>query len=265
MNNDFIKLFGHQLLTSTLWLESDSDTKVVWITLLCWADCDGIIELTIPGLAHLAGVHIDKARAAVEKFLAPDTDSRNPMENGRRLLLVKGGWRLTTYDEYRHKLDAEEQREKTRIRVERHRAKRRNAGNAESPFVTASNADVTPSNDVTKSNDSNDNIEVEVEVDKEGSAARFALPDWIPKDVWRDYIDMRKRIRKPATERAMKLIVTELEKLRAAGENPKTVLERSILNSWTGVFSRKDNRKKSDDGAYQEIVIDKDGRPKYKA
>ncbi len=64
----------------------------------------------------------------------------------------------------------------------------------------------------------------------------FALPDWIPPQEWRAYLEMRQRIRKPATSHAMRLAVRTLEKLKANGDDPKAVLEQSILNSWQGLF-----------------------------
>lgn len=68
---------------------------------------------------------------------------------------------------------------------------------------------------------------------------KFQPPDWVPQDAWREFVKMRDRIRKPMTERAKELLVDELDKLRAAGNDPRTVLEQSIANSWQGVFPPK--------------------------
>jgi uncharacterized protein YdaU (DUF1376 family) len=70
-----------------------------------------------------------------------------------------------------------------------------------------------------------------------GSA--FAPPDWIPNDAWQGFEAMRTKIRKPMTDRARKLIVGELEKLRSRGEDPVAVLEQSERNSWQDVFPLK--------------------------
>ena len=64
----------------------------------------------------------------------------------------------------------------------------------------------------------------------------FVLPDWIPRADWDAWIEMRKAIRKTPTIHAMRLAVTELQKLRDSGDDPGAVLRRSILNSWAGVF-----------------------------
>lgn len=68
------------------------------------------------------------------------------------------------------------------------------------------------------------------------------LPDWIPADAWNGYLEMRKKIRKPITADGIKLAIRELEKLRAAGHDPKLILEQSILNSWQGLFEPRVDR-----------------------
>jgi phage replication O-like protein O len=67
----------------------------------------------------------------------------------------------------------------------------------------------------------------------------FILPDWINKETWDAFIEMRKRIKKPATEYAKHLIELELQKLKDAGEDPQAVLEKSIRSSWQDVFTLK--------------------------
>ena len=50
---------------------------------------------------------------------------------------------------------------------------------------------------------------------------------------------MRKSIKKPITDSAVPLAVSKLDKLRAAGSDPRAVLEQSTLNSWQGLFEVK--------------------------
>lgn len=66
-------------------------------------------------------------------------------------------------------------------------------------------------------------------------------PDWLPDKAWADYIAMRKSIRKPLTDRAKELAVSELEKLRNQGHSPQAVLEQSIFHSWQGLFPLRVN------------------------
>jgi uncharacterized protein YdaU (DUF1376 family) len=74
----------------------------------------------------------------------------------------------------------------------------------------------------------------------------FVLPPWIPREAWDQYEVMRKRIRKPMTDRARELAVGDLEKLMKDGEDVEQVLNQSILKSYTGLFPvKKDNTKSS--------------------
>lgn len=61
-----------------------------------------------------------------------------------------------------------------------------------------------------------------------------------------DYIEMRKKIKKPlATDRAISLAMSNLEKL-SKGDNDVAIqiLEQSIMNSWQGLFPLKQEVKK---------------------
>jgi hypothetical protein len=65
----------------------------------------------------------------------------------------------------------------------------------------------------------------------------------VPEPNWQAFVEMRKKIRKPMTERAEELIRRELRKLAAEGHDPVEVLDQSIRNSWQDVYPlRKENR-----------------------
>ncbi len=67
----------------------------------------------------------------------------------------------------------------------------------------------------------------------------FVVPDWIPKETWDEFLEMRKRIKKPPTDYAKKLLVAKLDKFRSVGQDVKQVLEKSITSSWQDVFEIK--------------------------
>jgi hypothetical protein len=69
------------------------------------------------------------------------------------------------------------------------------------------------------------------------------LPDFINKENWDAFLEMRKQKKEPATEYAMKLIINKLTKLQVSGEDPNEILNESIMNRWKGVFALKDGRK----------------------
>ena len=67
----------------------------------------------------------------------------------------------------------------------------------------------------------------------------FGIPDWIPPETWIDFVESRKKIRKPMTPGAVKLAILTLSNLRDEGNDPKAVLEQSIMNSYSGLFELK--------------------------
>lgn len=80
---------------------------------------------------------------------------------------------------------------------------------------------------------------IQKEEPKTKAASAFAVPDWIPQEEWQSFEEMRRKIRKPMTDKARSLIVTSLHKLRSLGHSPKLVLEQSIRNSWQDVYELK--------------------------
>jgi hypothetical protein len=73
------------------------------------------------------------------------------------------------------------------------------------------------------------------------------LPEFIDKELWQDFLDMRTKMRKPPTEKAKTLLFKDLEKLRDAGDDPNEVLKQSIKSNWAGVFPLKDKQPKAID------------------
>lgn len=56
----------------------------------------------------------------------------------------------------------------------------------------------------------------------------------------RDFIKMRKSIKSPVTDRALKGILKKLDQLATNNENKIGILEQSIINSWKSVFPLKE-------------------------
>jgi hypothetical protein len=115
----YCKLFSC-IVASTIWREP-SDTCKVWITMLALADRDGIIEASMPGLAHLARVSIEAMQTALTTLESPDPYSRSPEFEGRRIERIRGGWKILNYEAYREKCDKEEAHRKHVIRQQRYR------------------------------------------------------------------------------------------------------------------------------------------------
>jgi len=65
----------------------------------------------------------------------------------------------------------------------------------------------------------------------------FALPDFIKKEKWDDFIEMRIKARKAPTYRAKELLVAKLQKFKDYGEDIDAIIDQSILKGWQDFFS----------------------------
>jgi hypothetical protein len=73
------------------------------------------------------------------------------------------------------------------------------------------------------------------------SPAAFSIPEHL-KEVWPHFLEMRNRIKKPATARAQKNLIADLERMAPANwEAQKAMVEQSITHSWQAVYEIKGN------------------------
>jgi hypothetical protein len=70
---------------------------------------------------------------------------------------------------------------------------------------------------------------------------RFALPEWIPSETWKDFEESRNKLRKPMTDRARKDIIAKLDQFRQKGQSPEAVIAQSIRKGWQDVFELKED------------------------
>ena len=98
-----------------------------------------------------------------------------------------------------------------------------------------------------------------VAADAATSSPGPGIPECIPLPTWLDYVAMRKKIRRPMTDGAVNLAIKTLLELKAAGHDPREILEQSIFNSWQGLFPvqketrRANGKRNSADEANERI------------
>jgi len=110
MGEGFVKLFS-SILDSSVWCY-DSETRLVWITLLAMADFEGVVHASVPGIANRARVSLEAAEKAIKIFQSPDEYSRSDTYEGRRIERVGRDWIILNYEEYRNKMSKEAERER---------------------------------------------------------------------------------------------------------------------------------------------------------
>ena len=66
------------------------------------------------------------------------------------------------------------------------------------------------------------------------------LPEWIPQNTFQEYLEMRRKIRKPLLEKSFPRFFSHLKKLcDTTRASPEQLLDQSIINSWQGIFPLK--------------------------
>jgi hypothetical protein len=179
---------------------------------------------------------LDDEELALALRITPK-DLERTRETFRRKGFIEEGWGLKNWRKRQAPSDPTA-RERMRNYRERHRNVTRNV----TDDVTGDKRNVTKALRV--------DIEVEVEEEEKektplnpprGEKANgFALPDWIPRQDWEAFVEMRKKIGKKLTDAAKPLAVKKLERLRADGNDPGEVLRQSVLASWQGLFEVKE-------------------------
>lgn len=77
------------------------------------------------------------------------------------------------------------------------------------------------------------------------------------RNTLKEFLKMRKSIKKPMTDKAMKLLINKLDKLGANDNEKIEILNQSIFNSWQGVFELKNKRKEvKEEKTIEEKILD---------
>lgn len=67
------------------------------------------------------------------------------------------------------------------------------------------------------------------------------LPDWLPMDAWNGWVEMRKKRKRPLTDRATARAINKLDAIRAKGHDIEDLLDRSTINGWLDIYEPKGN------------------------
>lgn len=260
----FVKL-DTGILNSTLWIERDQ--RELFITALLMAEPRefqepikqikiGELEFTdfeappgwygfVPaasfGIINRAGVSREAGMEALRRLGEPECESRSKDFGGRRMIRMDGGFVILNYMKYREKDHT------AAIRQQRLRDRRKAAQESHRDDVESRRDATLPSRngDVT-SRIAEAEADTEAKKQKQRQApSALTVPEWIPVDEWTGFLEVRKRLRAPNTDRALNGIIRELENLRARGFSPGKVLDQSTTRGWRGVFEIKETNGKS--------------------
>jgi hypothetical protein len=67
----------------------------------------------------------------------------------------------------------------------------------------------------------------------------LGIPDWMPMDAWNGWVEMRKKRKRPLTDRATARAINKLDAIRAKGHDIEDLLDRSTINGWLDIYEPK--------------------------
>lgn len=146
---------------------------------------------------------------------------------------------VVNYDAYQ-KTEFEKEHQKN-IKGTSKEHQRNNGGTSKEHQRNTNNNDNNDNNENNVNNENNDNKKHKV-----AKAPVVYYPnDELLNQSFTDYVEMRKQIKKPMTDKAIQLAMKKLEKL-SGGDNDKSIqiLEQSVLGSWQGLFELKGDKQK---------------------
>ena len=66
-------------------------------------------------------------------------------------------------------------------------------------------------------------------------------PEWLDMEQWKSFLEMRKMMKKPMTDRGQELAIKKLSDMKASGQSVDRIIDRSIMHNWMGLFPLKDD------------------------
>jgi hypothetical protein len=97
----------------------------------------------------------------------------------------------------------------------------------------------------------------------------IALPPWINRDDWAGWVEMRRKLKKPLTDRAAMRALVRLDEMRAKGHDPNASLRQSEDYCWQDLFPPKQREaieqatRPEDTRAGVEAIAASKGLPKW--
>ena len=82
----------------------------------------------------------------------------------------------------------------------------------------------------------NESISFSEKTKTKKSITTLKIPNWISEEVWAGFVEMRKKIKHPLTDRAIIAALNKLAKFRQEGHDPNQILDEAILNGWRGIW-----------------------------
>lgn len=133
--------------------------------------------------------------------------------------------------------------------------------NSEKEDEEKQNSENQPQLNTNKIKDLNNKELIELNTKEEGELNRVAIEDILSeikdyelKNLYIDYIEMRKDIKSPLTRRGLEMLITRCERLSDFNIGiQKALLETAIINNWRNVYTPRAEEKIGRNGRLEEL------------
>lgn len=244
-----------QMYHGTLATTGPWQALVTFQQLIVLADRDGVVDMTPEAISRETTIPLEIILLGVEALEQPDSESRSPDEEGRRIVRLtesrSWGWRIVNYEHYRKLRSEEERREyhrqywhKRKLKQTQHTQPQTQHAQHNSINSTHADADAeaeakrtapTPSGSPVKS----------VETLHPGGAGKPALAavpalelhPTLPLEEWQEWLAFRRRRRWPMDGTTLKKQLSFLA--RYPQDAQRVILDKSMNSAWQGLHPPK--------------------------
>lgn len=223
------KLFEH-MYDGTLATKGPWQALVTFQQFIILADKRGDVDMTPEAISRRTTIPLEIIRQGIEALEQPDTASRSPALEGRRIVRLsehrEWGWNVVNYGHYRKIRSQDERREYMRL----YQRKRRAPVNQE---VNTSTTDIQ-NQPIAVSRKQYAGSRKQEAVKSKTQVAAMPLPDWLDVKAWTEWLKVRKA--KSNTPGSLQAALKKLEGFKAAGFDPNEIVSNSLANGWQGLF-----------------------------
>lgn len=216
-------MFAKSIIDSDAFLDMSVTARLLYYDLSMRADDDGFVNSPKKIMRMVGASEDDLRMLAARKFIIP-------FENG---VVVIKHWRIHNYirkDRY-NETHYSEQKEMLELDE-----------NGSYRLVDQRSTDGLPMVDqrLTQVRLGKDRL-VKDNIKKSAEALFDEIEDEELKSLYIDFYEMRKKMKAPMTEKAVKLLINKVSSLEQDVERQKTLLNEAILHGWKSVYPLKDN------------------------
>ena len=217
------RMFAKSIIDSDAFLDMSVTARLLYYDLSMRADDDGFVNSPKKIMRMVGASEDDLRMLAARKFIIP-------FENG---VVVIKHWRIHNYirkDRY-NETHYSEQKEMLELDE-----------NGSYRLVDQRSTDGLPMVDqrLTQVRLGKDRL-VKDNIKKSAEALFDEIEDEELKSLYIDFYEMRKKMKAPMTDKAVKLLISKVSSLEQDVERQKRLLNEAILHGWKSVYPLKDN------------------------